>query len=236
MMIRSALLFAAMAAGGCASGTGTLLVTVDSDRPLPPVAVFTATVTQGTARAIALFMPPMPVSVGPGNSQTFTLVTPRDRSGPASLVVDAMDPQRQQVGHGSATIDLEPGTAAAVTVHLNPGMMMPMPDGGGPDLVAQNDLAPPPDLASYDLTLLPPVDLAGPPGPDGGMGGPKTCTMAADCLVPGSCPPGSQGCACVAPPMTARMICVATCMVTADCPMPRPGHTFMCMGGFCAEK
>ncbi len=83
-----------------------------------------------------------------------------------------------------------------------------------------------------DGGVLPPID-AGPRPPrdagmsamDGGMMGPRTCTLPADCT--GACPPGSMGCTCAMNPMGSS-ICVPTCNATSDCPAGPMGAPMTC--------
>ena len=63
-----------------------------------------------------------------------------------------------------------------------------------------------------------------------GMMGPKTCTVAADCV--GACPPGSVGCTCASTPM--GMNCIPTCAKDADCSAGMMGQTLTCKMGVCA--
>jgi hypothetical protein len=105
------------------------------------------------------------------------------------------------------------------------GGMLPGP-GPGPGPRPDGMMGPPPDGG-----------MMGPP-PDGGMMmGPRTCTMQSDCAM--ACPPGSLGCKCVAPPMGMgmSMICVPTCTMDTDCPMP-PMGSLRCdtMQGVCVPR
>ena len=118
---------------------------------------------------------------------------------------------------------------------------------------AASDLAAPPCLVGRDradlrfTAVLPSscTRAAGTGGGDGGRssggadagspgtgGGPPSCNTPADCTVQ-KCPPGSQGCTCIANPAGAS-ICVTTCTVAGDCPTGNGLPTFQCMSNHCA--
>lgn len=68
------------------------------------------------------------------------------------------------------------------------------------------------------------------PPQDGGMTGPRACTMASDCA--GACPMSARGCTCGTTPMGMR--CVPTCTTNSDCPTGMMGMTLSCRSGVCA--
>ena len=198
----------ALLAGGCQDGTGSLLISLQSNQPLKMVALLRVSLSQRPAVAKTEISPMPPVDIGP-QPQSLVLVTPRGRSGSAELEVIALTPltpgkePTEVIGIARQMVTLKPGATTDVTLRF------------GEIAVGGDMTMPPADLGGApDLTSAP--DLAVVPG---------TCQRNQDCDNKMGCKPG-LGCACFQPMGMPANVCVPKCNDASDCPM---GMTFKCV-------
>ena len=151
MKTNKLVLLAALVAG-CGGGPGVVHLTVDANPPVANVDHFHIVVVNGGATSHATDLPldSRPIAIPP--THTIDLAFGTNRSGDATITLDALDAGGKLLASGTATATIDPTKDTTANLTL-----------GGP-AIASTDMAGAADMAQAghaDMTGAPPVDMKG---------------------------------------------------------------------------